>query len=159
MLLVLLVSYLKILPKTRSRKFTPIYSSRRFIVLDIIFMCSIHLELNFVHRPPFKPCFWKCLSPVSLHMTLNNLSLLPANRVWLVPDENDIRPLAQCTGSAPYQVLLLPGAFQAVTSHQCPRATVSERTGLEPLSSQKEKRCFWSLKLNFQSPFQVHEAL
>lgn len=54
------------------------------------------------------------------------------------------------------RVLLLPGAFQAVTSHLELRATVIEVTGPEPLSFQKEKNevvlipeaeiptCFWS---------------
>lgn len=88
------------MPKTRSRKFAPIFSSRRFIVLGI---CNPFRIKFCTQRSPFKPCFWKCLSSVSLHMILHNLSRLPADRVWLVPEEDDIRPLAQCAGSAPYR--------------------------------------------------------
>lgn len=66
------------MPKTRSRKFTPIFSSRRFIVLGIILMCAIRLELNLVHRGHLSSlafgnvwvlwaCTWLCItSPASL---------------------------------------------------------------------------------------------
>lgn len=72
-------------------------------------------------------------------MALSNLFCLPGSGAWLVPDEDDISPLAQRAGSFPYQVLLVPGAFQAVTSHLGLRATVTEERGPEPLSFQKEK--------------------
>ena len=143
------------MPKTRSRKFAPIFSSRRFIVLGI---CNPFRIKFCTQRSPFKPCFWKCLSSVSLHMTLHNLSRLPADRVWLVPEEMTSGRLLSAQGQ-PLIGAAPPRCFPG--SHWSPgtKNTASEGTGPEPLSSQKEKRCFWSLKLNFQAPSQVHEGL
>jgi len=43
------IIYKKSLPDTRSWRFTPMFSSRRFIVLALIIRSLIHFELLFVH--------------------------------------------------------------------------------------------------------------
>ena len=147
------------MPKTRSRKFAPIFSSRRFIVLGIIFMCAIHLELNFVHRGHLSSlafgnvwvlwaCPWLCTtSPASL---LTGCGMCPR------------RMTSGCLLSAQGQPLIgaaPPRCFPGSRRSPGTKNTASEGTGPKPSSSQKEKRCFWSLRLNFQAPSQVHEGL
>lgn len=75
-------------------------------------------------------------------MTLHNLSSSLLIGCVLVPQQRMTSgPLPGHVGQSLIGCCSLPGAFQAVTSHQCPRATVPGQA-LSPCLLKRGKRCF-----------------
>ena len=66
LLLMLCVIFKKLLPYTRSQRFTPMFSSESFIVLALTFRSLIHFELIFVYGVQYVVCrSFSCVYPVA----------------------------------------------------------------------------------------------